>query len=212
MSALTGSLLGLVARVWLATLRLSVIRSGALDAAADVPWVLSFFHGTQFPLLGWRRRRETVVLVSHSRDGALQARALAFLGMVITRGSSSRGGATGLRSLISKAREGARDVAFAIDGPRGPYGVAKPGALAAARALGAVLVPMGVHAPRKVVLRSAWDQFQLPLPFSRVTVVLGAPLPKGCRDAGLLSRAVSDANAHAEASRPLRGPILTDAA
>jgi len=197
MRAALGVLLGVVARLWLLTLRLTVLTSRELDAQRDKPWVLSFFHGTQFGLLAWKRRRETVVLVSHSRDGALQARALGLLGMVVTRGSSSRGGATGLRSLITRAREGERDVAFAVDGPRGPYGVAKPGALAAARALGAVIVPMGVYARNKVVLSRAWDKFQLPLPFSRVTVVLGAPLPLGCRDTALVSHSIGQANLEA---------------
>ncbi len=206
---MVGWLLGLVARLWLATLRLEVVKSPELAAAGDVPWVLAFFHGTQFALLAWRRRRETVVLVSHSRDGARQSRALAVLGLIVTRGSSTRGGATGLRSLISRARDGQRDVAFAIDGPRGPYGVAKPGALAAARALGAVLVPMGVYARRKLVLHRAWDRFQLPLPFSHVTLVLGAPLPVGCRDAALLSRTVHDANLAAESRRALAGAVVT---
>lgn len=212
MRTLAGSLLGLVATLWLATLRLTVVASKELARAQDRPWVLSFFHGTQFGLLAWKRRRRTVVLVSHSRDGALQARALAFLGLTITRGSSSRGGATGLRTLVSQARAADGDVAFAVDGPRGPYGVAKPGALAAARALSAVLVPMGVFAPRKWVLHRAWDRFQLPVPFSRVTVVLGAPLPMGLRDASILSHAVAAANLDAERATREPGPFLADAA
>ena len=209
---LLGLVLGLVARLWLWTLRLEIVRSPSLEPVSDRPWVLSFFHGTQFALLAWRRRRDTVVLVSHSRDGAIQARALSILGLRIARGSSSRGGATGLKSLIRRAREAPRDVAFAVDGPRGPYGVAKPGALAAARALGAVLVPMGVHARRKVVLTRAWDRFQLPLPFSRVVVTLGAPLAPGCRDAALLSRAIESANADAARAALPATPALTDVA
>ena len=70
--ASAGVLLGLVARAWLATLRVRVVVHPALAEHGARPWVLSFFHGTQWPLLAWRRRRATVVLVSLSRDGAMQ--------------------------------------------------------------------------------------------------------------------------------------------
>ena len=163
-----GLLLGLVARAWLATLRVRVVVHPALSEHAERPWVLSFFHGTQWPLLAWRRRRATVVLVSLSRDGALQARALALQGLDVVRGSSSRGGVRGLAALVRRMRRDSADAAFAVDGPRGPYGVAKEGAVAAARATGAVLVPMGSAAPRAFVLSRAWDRFAVAWPFSRV--------------------------------------------
>jgi lysophospholipid acyltransferase (LPLAT)-like uncharacterized protein len=176
----------------------TVVFDDALAGAAERPWVLAFFHGTQFPLLAWKRRKKTVVLVSLSRDGAMQARALAVNGMTIVRGSSSRRGAAGLRALIGRMREDGCDAAFAVDGPRGPYGVAKPGALAAARATGAVVVPMGAYAERAITLKKAWDRFMLPLPFSRVRVVLGAPLEASAlRDAGRVERAIREVNAEA---------------
>src|SRR5262249_1315464 len=144
--AILGVLLGLVARVWLMTLRVRVV--GA--APADLPCVLAFFHGTQWPLLAWKRPRPTVVLVSLSTDGAMQARALALQGLRVVRGSSSRGGARGLAALVRAMRRGA-DAAFAVDGPRGPYGVAKPGVFAAARAVGGVIVPMGSAMAKGIV-------------------------------------------------------------
>jgi lysophospholipid acyltransferase (LPLAT)-like uncharacterized protein len=101
--------------------------------ADDIPWVLSFFHGTQWPLLAWRRRRPTLVMVSHSADGAMQARALALLGFRVVRGSSSRGGARGLAAIVRAMRRGGVDAAFAVDGPRGPDGAVKPGAARAGR-------------------------------------------------------------------------------
>jgi lysophospholipid acyltransferase (LPLAT)-like uncharacterized protein len=193
-----GVLLGLVARAWLATLRVNLVVHPALDAHAGQPWVLSFFHGTQWPLLAWRRRRRTVVLVSLSNDGTLQARALALQGLVVVRGSSSRGGVRGLAALVRRMRRDSSDAAFAVDGPRGPYGVVKDGALAAARATGGVLVPMGSAAPRAIVLRRAWDRFALAWPFSRVTVTLGAPIDPSRIDArAALEAAIWSANREA---------------
>ena len=206
--AVAGILLGVLARVWLATLRVRVVVAPELAAHASRPWVLAFFHGTQWPLLAWKRRRPTVVMVSLSRDGAMQARALACQGLEVVRGSSSRGGVRGLASLVRRMKRESLDAAFAVDGPRGPYGVVKEGALLAARATGAVLVPMGSHARRAIVLARAWDRFVIALPFTRVTVTLGAPVSPDDVDArALLEAAIADANyASATASISTRAP------
>jgi lysophospholipid acyltransferase (LPLAT)-like uncharacterized protein len=173
-----GFLLGIVARLWLATLRVRVEIDPALstEEAARVPWIHSFFHGSQFPLLAWKRRRKTAVMVSLSKDGAMQARALGVLGFEVVRGSSSREGARGLAALVRMVRGNERDAAFAVDGPKGPYGVPKAGASFLADRTGAWLVPMGSAIRRGKVFARAWDRFALPWPFTTVSVVLGAPV------------------------------------
>jgi lysophospholipid acyltransferase (LPLAT)-like uncharacterized protein len=85
--------------------------------------VLAFWHGQQFALHRWRRRRKTSVLVSLSDDGELQAAALGRVGLV-ARGSSSRRGASGLEVIVRSVPTLARH----IDEAR-------------ARALGALRVP-----------------------------------------------------------------------
>lgn len=196
-----GFLLGVVARLWLATLRVRVEAHPSLmtEDAARVAWVLCFFHGTQFPLLAWRRRRKTAVMVSLSKDGAMQARALSLLGFDVVRGSSSREGARGLAALVRKVRGNERDLAFAVDGPRGPLGVPKPGAAFVARRTGAWLVPMGSAMRRGKVFDRAWDRFGLPFPFTAVSVVLGAPIP-----AENLASGIAEASARAAALLPGR--------
>jgi lysophospholipid acyltransferase (LPLAT)-like uncharacterized protein len=174
--ALTGILLGLVARLWLATLRVHVVSHPGLAGARGRPWVLAFWHGKQLPLLAWRRRRATVVLVSLSGDGAMQARALALQGLRVVRGSSSRGGARGLAAVVRTMKRDNMDAAFAVDGPRGPRGVVKSGAVVAARATGGVIVPMASSIRHGVVIDSAWDRFALAWPFTRVDVLLGPPI------------------------------------
>ncbi len=198
MRGVFGALIGLVARLWLTTLRVRVVADPALDAYGAQPWVLSFFHGTQFPLLAYKRRRTTVVMVSLSADGALQTRALGVNGFDVVRGSSSRGGARALACLVRRMRALGGDAAFAVDGPRGPYGVVKGGAIAAARATGGILVPMGAWVSRAHVFSRAWDRFVLPMPFSRVHLHLGAPVdPNDADAAGALERAIVRANAEA---------------
>jgi lysophospholipid acyltransferase (LPLAT)-like uncharacterized protein len=195
--SLLGWALGVVARAWLATLRVRVTSHPGLERVRDRPWVLAFWHGTQWPLLAWRRRKRTVVLVSLSRDGSMQARALAVQGLEVVRGSSSRGGACGLAALVRAMRRRGADAAFAVDGPRGPRGVVKGGAVVAARAAGAVLVPMAGVVRRGIVLQRAWDRFAIAWPFTRVDVALGEPVdPRTARDArGEIERSLACLNA-----------------
>ncbi|CAN5681501.1 hypothetical protein BH11MYX4_BH11MYX4_06660 [soil metagenome] len=205
--AVLGLLLGVVARAWLWTLRLELEVHPDLEEVGGAPWVLSFFHGTQWPLLAWRRRRPTLVMVSHSADGQLQARALGLLGFLVVRGSSSRGGARALAAIVRRLRSGGVDGAFAVDGPRGPYGEVKAGAIVAARRSGGVLVPMGSAVRSGKTFGRAWDRFALAWPFTRVSVVLGAPrIPSAdeADDAAALAVAIRDANDRARAI--LAGP------
>ena len=60
-----------------------------------------------------------------------------------------------------------RLVAYILDGPRGPVGVAKLGAIA--KEANAVIIPSVVIADRAWYLHS-WDRFMIPKPFARVTI------------------------------------------
>ena len=68
------------------------------------------------------------------------------------------------------------------DGPWGPYRVAKPGALIVARQAGLPIVPVAVRARPAIRLSKRWDRQLIPLPFSRIALVMGPQLlipPKG---------------------------------
>jgi lysophospholipid acyltransferase (LPLAT)-like uncharacterized protein len=182
--AFFGVVVGVLARAWLGSLRVHVSLDPSLEGAADRPWVLAFWHGTQFSILAWRGRKPTVVLVSLSADGAMQARALAMLGLRVVRGSTSRAGARGLAALIRAMRRDGVDAAFAVDGPRGPRGRVQGGAVAAARAAGGVVVPVAGSMRSGVVLAKTWDRFAVAWPFTRVDVALGRPIEPGEPAAG----------------------------
>ena len=157
------------------------------------PVVFCFWHGHQAGLFAHPRPRPVAVLASLSRDGALQARILARLGFDVHRGSSSRGGAAGLKSLIDALKRGA-DAAFAADGPRGPKHRAKPGAILAARAAGAAIVPITVRASRLWVFAKAWDEYALPMPFASVEIVRGGALPAATAEPDDLTAAIDGLN------------------
>lgn len=137
-------------------------------------FILAFWHRHLLLMPYAYRGRRISVLVSQSRDGELIARTVARLGIDSSRGSSSRGGAAGMRTLLRKAGEG-YDLAFTPDGPRGPAGEVQPGVVLAAAATGFPIQPVAVAATRAKRLRS-WDRFLVPLPLSTVHFVYGEPL------------------------------------
>jgi len=113
-------------------------------------------------------------VVSASRDGALIAGVLKSFGIESARGSSSRRGAQAFLELVSAAETGS-DIALTPDGPRGPRYVVEPGAIALAQTTGRPIIPVGPIIGWKIRLPS-WDQFQIPLPFSRATIKFGEPI------------------------------------
>ncbi len=144
------------------------------EAAEARGLVYAFWHGRQACLTFTHAGRAAAVLVSRSKDGEIIAGVLGRFGLRTVRGSSSRGGRAALKGLLEAGRGGLRP-AVTPDGPRGPAGQVKPGALYLAARLGVPILPVSSAARRKIVFKS-WDAFQLPLPFNRVAVVYGRPI------------------------------------
>jgi len=132
------------------------------------PVIFVFWHGQLLPLVHIHRHEGIVVLVSEHGDGEIIAGIIEQWGFGTVRGSSTRGGITGLRGLVRAARAG-KDLAVTPDGPRGPRGVCKPGALVAAQLTGCPIVPLAVAASSAWTL-SSWDGFLVPKPFARLRV------------------------------------------
>lgn len=158
------------------SLRLDELGTEHLEAARSASpsghVVFAFWHGRQFPLVYDWRRRGVAILTSLSRDGTFQSMILGGLGYHIVRGSTSRGAVRGLVGMIRTVREG-RDSAFAVDGPRGPYHVVRPGVLYLAAKTGNPIVPITSAVRRARVFDRAWDRYILPLPFTSGVIAYG---------------------------------------
>ncbi|MCX6542811.1 MAG: lysophospholipid acyltransferase family protein [Acidobacteria bacterium] len=147
--------------------------------------ILCLWHGRILPGTVFLKRRGIVVITSQNFDGEWIARIIQRFGFGVVRGSSSRNAAGALRQMVREMRAG-HPTAFTIDGPRGPAGIAKAGAVWLAMASGCPVVPFHIEAERFWTLRS-WDQAQIPKPFSRVAFVVGEPLdvPRELDEAGI---------------------------
>lgn len=136
--------------------------------------IYAFWHGRIFMGTFFWRERGIVVMTSQNRDGEYIAGVIGRFGYGAARGSSTRGGRGALVEMIRELRK-KKDVAFTIDGPKGPRYVAKPGAIWIASKSGAPVLPFHISVERKWVLNS-WDRFHIPWPFSRALVLIGSPI------------------------------------
>jgi len=150
----------------------------------DAPWkeymqqggslLFCVWHQQVFPTMAYIHRFRHLappLMVSLSNDGDIGAGIVERSGWTIVRGSSSRGGFIALKQMIRELRR-ARMGSHVVDGPRGPAGIVKPGAVTLAQAAHAALVPVGITADKAWYFKS-WDRFMLPKPFAKICFVFG---------------------------------------
>ncbi|HPS93431.1 MAG TPA: lysophospholipid acyltransferase family protein [Deltaproteobacteria bacterium] len=136
--------------------------------------LLCAWHQQFFPAIRvFRNYREyhPPLMISKSRDGAIIAGVARRTGWNPVYGSSSRGGAEALKEMIHHFRASGL-AGHVVDGPRGPAGKIKAGAIRLAHAADAVIVPFYTDADKAWYFNS-WDNFFLPKPFARVKITYG---------------------------------------
>lgn len=138
------------------------------------PLIYAFWHGRILPATYFWRNRGIVVLTSENKDGEYIAHVIHRFGYGSSRGSTSRGAVKGTIGLLKTLKRGAH-VAFTVDGPRGPRHIVQQGVAWLAGYSEHPILPFHIEAKRAKKL-SSWDQFQIPLPFSRVRVDIAPPM------------------------------------
>ncbi len=158
------------------------------------PVVFAFWHCSMLTCAHRFRNLGIAILISRSFDGELIARTVERLGFLAVRGSSSRGGAAGLKAMADAYKAGHR-CAFTADGPRGPARVSKAGPVQLAELVGATWIGAYHAEPSRAWYLKSWDRFAIPKPFA--TVTFGWPEHVGL-ELELVQRALDEAVAMAE--------------
>lgn len=162
-------------RAWLCTVRYRLSPETARLHPADPAksrYIYAFWHESLLAPIAFRHVRVHVLISLHA-DGELITQACRHLGVGVVRGSTTRGGGQGLLGLVHSTEDS--HPVLMPDGPRGPRRKVQPGIIMLASRTGVPIVPLGVGFTWSWRAKS-WDRFALPLPFSRVTAVAGAPL------------------------------------
>ena len=115
------------------------------------------------------------VLISQHSDGEYIAQVIKWLGFDVVRGSTTRGGARALLSMINKAKEDKASFAITPDGPRGPRFIVQSGVIFLGQKTNYPIIPISLGLTNYWELPS-WDRFRIPKPFSKAVIIYGEPL------------------------------------
>jgi len=168
-------------RIYLRTCKVELVASQEVKdlAVSGQPLLFTTWHcHLVFPLFYARRYYAhlppLVVMASPSRDGEFIAEVARGLGFLVCFGSRRKGGVQALQQMAAYLRQG-HSGGLIADGSRGPARVAQKGVLYLAREAQVPIVPLAVAACRKITFNT-WDRFELPLPGSRLALLVGEPL------------------------------------
>ena len=141
----------------------------------DKMFLLCFWHGRLMMMpYCWDMSKPVHMMISMHRDGRLLSDTVAHLGIKTIVGSTSKGGAAALRTMVKTVKAGDY-VGLTPDGPRGPRMRAQEGIITIARLAKVPIIPIGYASSRAKVFGS-WDRFVAALPFGRGVFVWGEPI------------------------------------
>ncbi len=165
------------------TWRLRIFEDDSLkeNRSRKIPVILSHFHQDELVLLSMAASYKIATMTSTSKDGEIMTTVLRLMGIRVSRGSSTRGGASALRGLIQLCKNGS-NATFAVDGPRGPIYEPKPGVFEFSRLLKSSIYVGGVHCENAWLFPRAWNKTFLPKPFAKVIVVWSKALDPVTKD------------------------------
>lgn len=133
-----------------------------------------FWHGKM--LIGWYlfRKFNSAALISPSKDGEILTNLLVNWNYVVVRGSSNDSGKDALKKMLDLA-DRKMNLIITPDGPKGPAEKMKAGAVVICKKKKLPLLLTGIRMEKKKILKS-WDKFEVPIPFSSVTVTYSSPI------------------------------------
>lgn len=182
--------LSLFALAWVlrTTCRITVEGNAPEGAAVFINW-----HRFQSYLIPFHGQHRRWMLVSPKPELTVIARFCRLVGLRLVRGASGERGKEAREQLKSLLRRG-ESVVLAVDGPHGPVFKAKPGCVDLARSTGVPIVPLAYRAHPAHEFTWRWDHTLMPLPFSKIEVVIGRPIPAAGTDDEILAAVERELN------------------
>jgi lysophospholipid acyltransferase (LPLAT)-like uncharacterized protein len=135
--------------------------------------LVAFWHGKHVSLFPLVEGFDACILTSRSFRGEVIAGLCRRFGYHCIILEHQRG--SHLQEMLDELLQTHRCLAVAVDGPLGPYHVARFGLVRLASRLQLLVVPLSITAQHKLVMRKRWDKMEFPLPFSRVLLGAGKP-------------------------------------
>lgn len=140
--------------------------------------IYALWHSQTFVPFYHKRKDKVVLLITAARRGQILNRAVKNFGYQIislTGFKLQKSWLTEINKLVSFIGKG-YDTGIVLDGPEGPAYQIKPGIFFVASKTGCPIVPSGIGLAKKIKLFWRWDQYWVPLPFSKAVILCGQPI------------------------------------
>jgi len=138
------------------------------------PFILGYWHSRilmlPYAFPNWKGK----LLISEHKDGGYIADAAKLMGFDSVRGSSTRGGAKALLTMIRLGKKG-YSIAVTPDGPKGPAEEMKMGVMQLVKKTG-LPFRAACYATKSHWRANSWDRFYIPKPFTRGVFVISDPI------------------------------------
>jgi lysophospholipid acyltransferase (LPLAT)-like uncharacterized protein len=175
-----GHLTGRLVRRTFATMRVTIVfPDGRAIGTGDYTYGTEIFALTERDLLGlagMTAYQRFTTLIARGRDGDIATAAATRLGCTVVRGATARGGASALRTLLRTLAATSHPAALVVDGPLGPAGHARPGAVRCASTARRELRAVAIVTSPAIRIPGTWSGLSVPLPFSRAVIAVDDPL------------------------------------
>ncbi|MDP6849914.1 MAG: lysophospholipid acyltransferase family protein [Planctomycetota bacterium] len=120
------------------------------------------------------RNKQLCVMISHHPDGEMIEKVAKRFGFLTARGSTTRGGAGGIRKMLQDASV-SKGLVITPDGPQGPPHTIAPGLLFVAAVTGRPMVAVGFAASTAWRAKKSWDKMIFPKPGAIVGIAYSNP-------------------------------------
>lgn len=174
----------LLIRAWGLTYRFRIVGNtkdfaGLFDRGDSV--ILACWHNRMFVFATYfcrymlPRGYGMAMMSSDSKDGEIGATVGKIAGVRVARGSSSRRGAEGFRTLYRAIVKEKRTIVLLTDASKGPVYKAKAGVVTLAKLTSKPILPISCWADKYWRIPS-WDRMIFPKPGAKVVITVGDPI------------------------------------
>lgn len=132
--------------------------------------VFLFWHGDSFSLYPAFKKNPLYIITTKDRRGDFISETCHSFGYKTFRLPDNPDGGTYIHKIVDTMNNNDADMAIALDGPLGPNHEPKYFTIALSYLLKKNIVPVTIEVKNKIEIKKRWDNFKIPLPFTKINI------------------------------------------
>lgn len=138
----------------------------------DLNVIYVFWHSKTFLIMPYCRDHKIGVLTLLDWKNYFYDKLCAVFGYQTVPVRDASGAARRLKEML----EGGSSIALAVDGPRGPIGTIRPGAIYLSQKTKKPIIAINIRCEKSLRIRNRWDKYEIPVPFTRTFFTVSDPI------------------------------------